>query len=112
MKKVSLFIFINAISLFIVSKLIDSMYIGSLKSLLILTVILGLLNVTLKPILKLLSLPITFLTLGLFSLVINALVLKLSFIIVPNATLSGFFSAIWASILISIVNTILYNIID
>ena len=112
MKKISLFIVVNAISLFIVSKLMDSMYIGSLKSLLILTIILGLLNSTLKPILKILSFPITFLTLGLFSLVINGLVLKLSFMMVSDATLSGLFSPILASILLSIVNGILYSIID
>ena len=105
MKKVSLFIVINAISLYVVSNLMDSMYIGSFKSLLILTVILGLLNSTVKPIL-------TFLTLGLFSLVINALVLKLSFMMVSNVALYGFFSAIWASILLSIVNAVLYSILD
>ena len=105
MKKVSLFIVINAISLYVVSNLMDSMYIGSFKSLLILTVILGLLNSTVKPILK-------FLTLGLFSLVINALVLKLSFMMVSNVALYGFFSAIWASILLSIVNAVLYSILD
>ena len=108
MKKVSLFIVINAISLYVVSNLMDSMYIGSFKSLLILTVILGLLNSTVKPILKFLSFPITFLTLGLFSLVINALVLKLSFMMVSNVALYGFFSAIWASI----VNAVLYSILD
>lgn len=112
MKKISLFIVINAISLYLVSNLMDSMYIGSLKSLLILTIILGLLNSTAKPILKFLSFPITFLTLGLFSLVINALVLKLSFMIVSNVALYGFFSAIWASILLSIVNAVLYSILD
>ncbi len=112
MRKISLFIIINAISLYIVSNLMDSMYIGSLKSLLILTVILGLLNSTVKPILKLLSFPITFLSLGLFSLVINGLVLKLSFMMVSNVSLYGFFSAIWASILLSIVNSILYNVLD
>ena len=98
MKKVSLFIVINAISLYVVSNLMDSMYIGSFKSLLILTLIL--------------SFPITFLTLGLFSLVINALVLKLSFMMVSNVALYGFFSAIWASILLSIVNAVLYSILD
>ncbi|MCI6668238.1 phage holin family protein [Romboutsia timonensis] len=112
MKKVSLFIVINAISLYVVSNLMDSMYIGSFKSLLILTIILGLLNSTVKPILKFLSFPITFLTLGLFSLVINALVLKLSFMMVSNVALYGFFSAIWASILLSIVNAVLYSILD
>ena len=84
MKKVSLFIVINAISLYVVSNLMDSMYIGSFKSLLILTVILG----------------------------FNALVLKLSFMMVSNVALYGFFSAIWASILLSIVNAVLYSILD
>lgn len=112
MKKVSLFIFVNAISLFIVSRLMDSVYIGSLSSLLILTLIFGLLNLTIKPIIQLFSLPITFLTLGLFSLVINGIILKLSFMLVPGVHLYGFLSAILASILLSIVNTILYNVFD
>ena len=111
-KKISLFIVINAISLYLVSNLMDSMYIGSLKSLLILTIILGVLNSTIKPILKFLSFPITILTLGLFSLIINALVLKLSFMMVSNVALYGFFSAILASILLSIANSILYSILD
>ena len=79
MKKISLFIVINAISLYLVSNLMDSMYIGSLKSLLILTIILGVLNSTIKPILKFLSFPITILTLGLFSLIINAISFKIIF---------------------------------
>lgn len=112
MKKISLFIVSNALSLFIVSKLMDSMHIGSLKALLTLTIIFGILNLTIKPILKFFSFPITLLTLGLFSLVVNGLVLKLAFMIVPNARLYGFFSAILASILLSIANTILYSILD
>jgi putative membrane protein len=112
MKKVSLFIVVNAISLYLVSLLMDSMYIGSLGALLILTIIFGILNLTVKPILQLFSLPITFLTLGLFSLVINAIVLKLAFSLVPGVQLYGFISAIGASILLSIVNTIMYKILD
>ncbi|WP_042273874.1 phage holin family protein [[Clostridium] dakarense] len=112
MKKISLFIVVNAISLYLVSHLMDSMYISSLKSLLILTLIFGLLNLTVKPLIQFFSLPITFLTLGLFSLVINAVVLKLAFTIVPGVNLYGFISAIGASILLSIANTILYNILD
>ncbi|MGX4599731.1 phage holin family protein [Faecalimicrobium sp. JNUCC 81] len=112
MKKVSLFIVVNAISLYLVSHLMDSMYISSFKSLLILTLIFGLLNLTIKPLIQFFSLPITFLTLGLFSLVINAVVLKLAFMIVPGVNLYGFISAIGASILLSIANTILYNVLD
>ena len=112
MKNISLFIVVNAISLYLVSNLMDSMYIGSLKSLLILTIIFGILNSTVKPILKFFSFPITFLTLGLFSLVINGFVLKLSFSMVSNVHLYGFVSAILASILLSIVNSVLYSILD
>lgn len=112
MKKLSLFLVVNAISLYIVSNLMDSMYIGSLKSLLVLTIIFGILNLTIKPILKFFSFPITFLTFGLFSLVINGFVLKLAFMIVSNAYLHGLFSAIVASILLSIVNFVLYSILD
>lgn len=112
MKKISLFIVVNAISLYTVSHLVDNMYIGSLKALLILTLIFGVLNLTVKPLLKLLSFPITFLTLGLFSLVINGIVLKLAFMLVSNVSLYGFANAIMSSILLSIANTILYNILD
>ena len=112
MKRFSLFIVVNAISLFIVSNLMDSMYIGSFKSLLVLTLIFGLLNTFVKPVIQFFSLPITFLSLGLFSLVINGVVLKLAFSIVSGVQLYGFFNAIMASILLSIANTIFYNIFD
>lgn len=112
MKKASSFIVVNAISIYLVSLLMDSMYIGSFKSLLILTLIFGILNLTVKPIIKFFSLPITFLTLGLFSLVINGAVLKLAFSIVSGVHLSGFISAIIASILLSIANMILYSVLS
>ncbi|GAA0861586.1 Membrane protein of uncharacterised function [uncultured Clostridium sp.] len=112
MKRVSLFIIVNAISLYLVSLLMNSMYIGSFGALIILTIIFGALNLTVKPILEFLSLPITFLTLGLFLLIINAIVLKLAFGLVPGVYLYGFVNAIGASILLSIVNTIIYKILD
>lgn len=112
MKKISLFIVVNAISLYLVSMLMSSVQINSFSSLLILTLIFGALNLTVKPILKFFSLPITFLTLGLFSLIINGVVLKLAFSLVPGVHLYGFLSAIGASILLSIANSIIYNILD
>lgn len=112
MKKISLFIVINAISLYIISNLMSSVYIGSLGSLIMLTIIFGCLNLTVKPIITFFSLPITFLTLGLFSLVINGVVLYLAFLLVPGAHLNGLFDSIWAAILLSIANAIFYNIFD
>lgn len=111
-KKIFSNIILSAISLYIVSIALDSMTIYSLTSLIKLSIVLGLLNITIKPLIKLLSLPITFLTLGLFSLVINAFVLKFAFSIVSGVYLQGFIPAIGASILLSIVNWVLYKIFD
>jgi len=72
-----------------------------------LSVTLGILNVFFKPILKFLSLPITILSLGLFSVVVNTIVLKLAFYITPGVTLTGILGALIASVLLSIVNTVL-----
>lgn len=112
MKKISLFIVVNAISLYLVSLLMSSVQISSFGSLIVLTIIFGVLNLTIKPILQFFSLPITFLTLGFFSLIINAIVLKLAFSLVPGVYLYGFLSAIGASILLSVANTIIYNVLD
>lgn len=112
MRRISLFIVINAISLYIISYLMSSVYISSLGSLIMLTIIFGCLNLIVKPIIQFFSLPITFLTLGLFSLVINGIVLYLAFSIVPGVHLNGFLNSIWAAILLSIANAIFYNILD
>lgn len=112
MKKTLIFIVINAVSLYIISNLMSSVYIGSLGSLLLLTIIFGGLNLIVKPVIELFSLPITFLTLGLFSLVINGVVLYLAFALVPGAHLNGFLNSIWAAILLSVANAIFYNIFD
>lgn len=112
MRRISLFIVINAISLYIVSVLMTSVHINSLASLITLTIIFGLLNLIVKPVIEFFSIPMTFLTMGLFSFVINGIVLKLAFNIVPGASLYGFFNSIIAAILLTIANTIFYNVLD
>lgn len=111
-KKIISNIILSALSLYLVSIAVDSMSIYSLTSLIELSIVFGLLNITIKPLIKLFSLPITFLTLGLFSLVINAFVLKFAFAIVPEVYLQGFLPAIGASVLLSIVNWVLYKVFD
>ncbi len=112
MRRISLFIVINAISLFIVDKLMPSVYIGSLSSLIMLTVIFGCLNIIIKPVIQFFSIPMTLLTFGLFSFVINGIVLKLAFALVPGVSISGFIYAMLAAVLLSVVNTVFYNILD
>ena len=89
---------------------IDSNYFG-LWSLLA-AVIIYLLNKTLKPILIWLTIPITGLTLGLFYPFINLIILKIvSFVLYPHFYITGIFYAIFASILISILNVFLEEFI-
>jgi putative membrane protein len=70
----------------------------------IVAVVLGLINAFIRPLVKLIALPITVLTLGLFSLVINAAMVLLCAKIVPGFKTGGFLSALLFSILLSIVS--------
>lgn len=69
--------------------------------------ILGIVNSILKPILILLTLPVTLLTMGLFLLVINALMLGLVSVLVPGFDVEGFFGAFFGAMLISVAGWIL-----
>lgn len=74
------------------------------QSLLITSLILGILNVFVKPILMLVSLPLIALTLGLFLIFLNALLLKLTSWLVPGFHIAGFWSALGGGLVISIVS--------
>ncbi|UQS83319.1 phage holin family protein [Bombilactobacillus thymidiniphilus] len=72
--------------------------------------ILFILNITIKPILKIISLPITLLTFGLFSIVVNALTLEIVRLIIPGFGLSSFSAAMLISVIMSIANAFVgYN---
>lgn len=74
------------------------------QSLLIAALVLGILSAFVKPVLKFLSLPFIVITLGLFLLVVNALVLLLAAWLVPGFHVAGFWSAVGGSLVISIVS--------
>ena len=71
---------------------------------LVLAVVLGIINVFIKPIITILTLPITILTLGIFSLVVNALLILLASAIVPGFTVNGFWSALIFAVILFFVN--------
>ncbi|WP_062903822.1 phage holin family protein [Pediococcus damnosus] len=75
------------------------------------SLVLAFLNASIKPFLQLISLPITILTLGLFSIVINALILQLTSVLVgpTNFYFSSFGMTMWIAILMSILNAIISN---
>lgn len=70
----------------------------------VLAVVLGIINVFISPLVKILTLPINIITLGLFSLVINALFIILASRIVEGFHVEGFWPALWFSIALSLIN--------
>ena len=112
LRKLILMVCSPALSIYLTSLLMDSMYIGSLKGLLILSIFLWALNMTIKPIVKLLALPVTVLSLGLFNFVINGVMLLIAFKITPDVYISGLWSAIIASCIISVINVFLDTILN
>ena len=97
---------ITAISAFLLSKILSGVHFDSFGSTIIFAILLGILKIFVKPILSILSLPITIITLGLFSFVINALMILLTDYFMSSMAVDGFLWALLFSILISIVTSV------
>lgn len=100
-------ILISAAVAFGLSYVLKGVHIDSPLTALILAIVLAVLNTLLKPILVLLTLPITILTLGLFLLVINAVIILLGSKFVDGFSVDGFWWALLFSILLSFVTSII-----
>jgi len=73
---------------------------------LVLAIVLGLINVFIKPIVSILTLPLTIVTLGIFSLIVNAVFILIAAKVVPGFSVSGFWTAFFFSIILSLVNAL------
>ncbi len=102
---------LNALSLYIVAHVIPGIRLTDFGAALIAVIIIGLVNALLKPLLLILTLPINLLTLGLFTFIINAGLLKLAASISPDFQVDTWGPAIIGSILLSIVSTILHSLV-
>src|SRR5262245_23563600 len=98
---------LNALSLIIVAHVIRGFDVTSFGTALIAALVVGLINATLGFFLKIVTFPLTLLTLGIFWFVVNALMLKLAASLVPGFTIQGFLPAFFGAIVLSIVNVIL-----
>lgn len=102
---------VNTLSLWVADDLFDGLAFASARALFVSGLMLGLVNAVLKPLLIILTLPLSVLTLGFFVLVINALMLLLVAWLVPGLTVSsfwdGFFAALFVSIFSFLVNALL-----
>ncbi len=102
---------ILTISIMAASYLIDGIEVSGFFSAFFAAGILGILNMFFKPILIILTLPVNILTLGLFTLVINAFLLMMVSGVIKGFVVKGFFSAVFGSIVISVISWILNEVI-
>jgi len=100
---------LNALAVFALANLLTGVYVDGYLGAIIVAVVLSILNLLVKPILVILTLPVTIITLGLFLLVINALIILLADKLIDGFSVSGFWWAILFSILLSILQSLLQS---
>ncbi|MBI3844286.1 MAG: phage holin family protein [Planctomycetes bacterium] len=99
---------LNALALLLTSKVVSGITVKSYGAAIIAAIILAIANALVKPILVILTFPVTILTLGLFILVINALVFMVSLNVVNGIEVSGFWAGFWGCIVYSILSYIIH----
>ncbi len=109
--KTLIHIFVTAIAILITTQIIPGFHITNFITAILAALVLGLLNMFVKPILSLLTLPINILTLGLFKFILNAFILTLSAKIVSGFTIDGFIPALIGSILVTFISSLLSSIL-
>jgi putative membrane protein len=102
-----IYLVINTIAVFVASKILPGIHVENIVTALLVAIVLGVINVFLKPLLVILTLPINLLTLGLFTFVINAFLVLVVSWIVPGFTVDNFLWALAFSLIISLVSSFL-----
>lgn len=102
---------LSALAVVILSKILPNVQVDTYVTAIIVAIALSLLNFIVKPIMVLLTLPITILTFGLFLLIINAFIIKLAGHFIDGFTVNGWLWAIIFSFLLSILQSILFSIL-
>ncbi|MCB0388742.1 MAG: phage holin family protein [Winogradskyella sp.] len=104
-------VLLTAIAVVLLAKLLPGVAVEGFTSAIVVAIVIGLLNVFVKPILVILTLPITVVTLGLFLLVINAGIILLADNFIDGFTVTGFWVALLFSLLLSFLQSILFSVL-
>lgn len=112
MGKIILKFIFTAVLTYGLAQVLPNVRLDGVGSAAILVIVLGLLNATVKPILKVIGFPITLLTLGLFLLVINVIIVKLADFLMSSFAVTGFISALIFSLALSLVTAVVDMIMD
>ena len=101
---------VTAVSAYFLAQILPGIQISGFGGAVIFAVVLGILNLIVTPVLKILGLPLTIITLGLFSLVINAIVILIADYFIDSMNVDGFLWAFIFSILLSLITSLLNGI--
>jgi putative membrane protein len=102
---------LSAIAVVLIAKLLPGVGLDNYTTALIVAAVLAILNVLVKPILVIFTLPITIVTFGLFLLIINAIIILLADKMIDGFSVASLWTAILFSILLSILQSILYGLL-
>jgi putative membrane protein len=97
----------NAVVLTIVTGLLDGVTVDTAGDLIRAALLFGILNTILKPVLRALTLPLAFITLGLIWFGVSMLMLKLTAIVIDGFAIHGFRALVWATLMVWVVNVVL-----
>jgi len=103
--------FVLTLAIFIVANLFHLIYIENFTALILASLILGILNAIVRPILIFLTLPINILSLGFFILVINAFLLFFVSRVVGGFEIASFWKAFWAALMITVISAVLNHLV-
>ena len=103
---------LTAVLTYGLAQYLPNVHLSGFGSAAILVIVLGLLNATVKPVLKLIGFPLTVLTLGLFLLVINVIIIKLADFMMSSFSVEGFVSALIFSLALSLVSSVVDMVVD
>lgn len=109
--KLLLKLLLSALAVVVLAKVLPGVGVDSYTTAIIVAVVLSLLNFLVKPLLIILTLPVTIITLGLFLLVINAIIIILAARLIDGFTIDNIWWAIIFSLLLSLLQSILFSIL-
>lgn len=102
---------LNALALIITAYIVPGIKVDAFTSALFAAIVLAVINTFIKPVLVLLTLPLTVITLGLFIFIVNAIVLRMTTLFVPGFVVDGWMPAIFGAIVLSIASTVLSTLV-
>ena len=105
-------VLINAVAIYVAAALVAGIRVSTTGTLLIAALVLALINAAVRPVMIILTLPLTILSLGLFLLVLNAVCLLLVALVVPGVEVRSFGAAFLGALIISVVSWLLTRLID